>query len=375
MYESNVRVLATAADFDPALRGGADLHRRLAPKRIRPKHATREALFTAIAEGHPALLTDIPVPVVGARRRGLQAALLSLLQASFAPGELVRAQVGARYVRRRLAISELLRRWQSGRHLVSVTDLHVRGTRLERDIDTGQLSAFNLLPRGSEDVQRQEMMTLVVSSCGNVTDSHSDDPDGSNHCFVGRKLWLAWETFEGQKAGLQDCSRDLIVERAHFDLGVFASLKTARWWTVGPGETLFLPGRLSHRVITLEPYIGIGSFYFTPVSCLENLSRWYHHGALWSIDDPKGDNEGLVDEIAMTMARKLRLLARQSSSARQKWGLDFAPLAFDCWQRRWTRKQRQELLEKPHFASLVDALASPVNSKKESLPPAARALA
>jgi hypothetical protein len=116
------------------------------------------------------------------------------------------------------------------------------------------------------------MMTLVVSSCGNVTDSHSDDPDGSNHCFVGRKLWLAWETFEGQKAGLRDCSRDLIVERAHFDLGIFASLKTARWWTVGPGETLFLPGRFSHRVITLESYVGIGSFYFTPVSCLENQS-------------------------------------------------------------------------------------------------------
>jgi len=107
-------------------------------------------------------------------------------------------------------------------------------------------------------------MTLVISSQGNVTDSHSDDPDGSNHCFVGRKLWLAWDTFEGRAAGLQDCSRDLVRERARFDLATFAALPSACWWTVGAGETLFLPGRLTHRVITLEPYIGIGSFYCTP---------------------------------------------------------------------------------------------------------------
>jgi len=369
MADLSTSLLAAGADFDPALRATADVLRRLAWKRVHPRIGTREGLFTAIAEGRPAILSDIQVPVAGALEHGLQTALLRALHAVFRRDQSASAQVGPNRLHRRIAISELIRRWQSGRHLVSITDLHVRGTRLERDINTDQLSAFNLLPLGSEGMRRQEMMTLVISSRGNVTDSHSDDPDGSNHCFVGRKLWLAWETFEGQKAGLQDCSRDLVNERARFNLSVFASLKSAKWWTVGPGETLFLPGRLSHRVVTLEPYIGIGSFYCTPASCLENLSRWYHYGALWSLDDPEGDNDELVDEIATTMMRKVRHLARQPLSVQQKWGLDFAVLGLQSWQRRWTRARQRTLLTKPPFASLVGMLDQLAKGHRPAIAP------
>ncbi|SOE06256.1 hypothetical protein SAMN05518800_6892 [Variovorax sp. YR752] len=356
MADPDIEVLAAAADFDPALRAKATVLGTLARKRIGARSARREDLFAAIAQGHPFVGNDIEVPVARAGELGLQTALLRAFAGTFKQGESARAQVGPRHARRRLAISELLRRWQSSRHIVSITDLHVRGTRLERLIDTDRLSAFNLLPLGSETMRRQEMMTLVISSRGNVTDSHSDDPDGSNHCFVGKKLWFAWETFEGQRAGLQDCSRDVIDKSAHFDLDTFSSLKSARWWTVGPGETLFLPGRLSHRVVTLEPYIGIGSFYCTPASCLENLSRWYKHGALWSLDDPDGDNDGLVDEIATMMTRKLRRLAHQAARGQQRWGMDFIELASVHWRRRWTEAQRRKLMTNPQFARLVHAL-------------------
>lgn len=349
-----------ASGFDAALRASAALWRSLAPRRIAPRPWSREALFEAAARGRPALLSGVRVPVTGASRIGLAPALVRLLEQTFRDPardeSYVRAQVGPSRTRRRLTVAELLRRWSGDRHVVSVTDLHIRGTRLERDIDTSALSSFNLLPLGDDDMRRQEMMTLVVSSRGNVTDSHSDDPDGSNHCFVGRKLWLAWDTFEGRAARLQDCSRDLVHDHARFSLAAFSRLRSACWWTVEPGQTLFLPGRLTHRVITLDPYIGIGSFYCTPASVLENLSRWYAHGALWSLDDPAGENAHLVDDIAASMAARLHRLAAQSARARRRWGLDFARAALDGWKRRVPATERRAAQRRPAFARVLQEL-------------------
>jgi len=345
-----------AAGFDPTLSARPAHLAALKRKHVLARPYAREALFEAMARGEPAVFSGVHVPVAQAAELGLQAALVKAICGAFKPGERAGAQVGPSRSRRKLPVRELMRRWNSGHHLVSVTDLHIRGTRLERQINTDDLSAFNLLPLGSEDMRRQEMMTMVIGARGNVTDSHSDDPDGSNHCFTGRKLWLAWETFEGQQAGLQDCERGLVRERARFSLSAFCSLRSARWWTVGPGETLFLPGRLTHKVVTLEPYIGIGSFYVAPTSCLDSLSRWYLHGPLWSMDDPRGDNAALVDEIAVAMRARLRRLVRQSERSRRQWGLDFVQLALDTWQRAWPRGRREALMARPPFARLVNAL-------------------
>ena len=345
-----------AADFDPALRAGPKLMTALEDKRVSPQRATREALFTAIAKSRPAILAGVHVPVKRSERIGLQSALIDALTSAFKNGETANAQIGSTRVRRRLAVSELIRRWETGRHLVGVTDLHIRGTALERKVNTDQLSVFNLLPLGSDEMQTQEMMTMVISSSGNVTDSHSDDPDGSNHCFIGRKLWLAWDTFEGRGAGLQDCSRDLINDRARFELGTFCSLQSAQWWTVEPGETLFLPGRMAHRVITLEPYMGIGSFYCTPASCLENLGRWYLNGPLWSLDDVAGTYGGLVDEIAKTMKRTIQRLKRQKKELQLRWGLDYATFGLQDWRLRCTQVDQRKLMKNPLFADLVHTI-------------------
>jgi hypothetical protein len=380
---SSIEPLTQGAVFDAALQGTRKALKKLESKRLWPHklqlhscvgtptslveplclQARRKALFEAAAEGRPILLTNVRVPVAREAEMGVQSALLKAIAHAFRANVTASAQVGRKGGRRVLPIPELLRRWQSKRHTVSITDLHVRNTTLERDIDSAELSGFNLLPLGTEGMRRQEMMTLVMSSRANVTDSHSDDPDGSNHCFVGRKLWLAWETFEGRSAGLQDCSRDDINDRARFNLTTFASLKSAKWWTVGPGETLFLPGRFSHRVITLERYLGIGSFYCTPSSCLENLSRWYHYGPLWSLDDPEGENHGLTDEITIALLKKLRLLAGQTRQSQEKWGLDFASLGFHHWQKQWTTSCRNDLLRShPPFAKLVGEFEGWANS-------------
>lgn len=345
-----------AAGFDRTLKATPDQLARLRRKQVKPAVYSREALFEAMAKGQPAVLTGVQVPVAGSEKLGLETALVRLVGRGFGAGQRANAQVGPRQQRTRLGVHELLRKWRNRRSLVSVTDLHIRGTPLERHIDTAQLSAFNLLPLGSEDLQRQEMMTLVIGARGNVTDSHSDDPDGSNHCFLGRKLWLAWETFEGIRVGLQDCERGLVTGRARFNLDRFCELQSARWWTVEPGETLFLPGKLTHKVVTLEAYMGIGSFYVSPVSCLDSLSRWYLHQPLWSLDDRKGENAGLIDEIAGTMRQQLRKLGRQSLVRRQQWGLDFVRLATERWTRNWSRPQRDALMERAPFVRVMDTL-------------------
>jgi hypothetical protein len=329
----------------------------LARKRIAAQPYSQAALFGAVAGSRPAVLQGVPVPVAGAERHGLVDALVAALERGFGDEPCARAQIGPQRVRRHLTVPQLMRRWDSGRHLVSVTDLHVRGTPLARSIDTRALSAFNLLPRGGETMQRQEMMTLVVASAGNVTDSHSDDPDGSNHCFVGRKLWLAWDTFEGRRVGLQDCEREPVNGSARFDLARFCALPGARWWTVESGQTLFLPGRFAHRVITLEPYIGIGSFYVTPASCLDSLMRWYVHGPLWSLDDPEGDNDGLVDGIARALQRRTKRLAHGSAAARRQWGLAHVALGLRRWRARWPAAQCARVAaQHPPLAGLVAAL-------------------
>ncbi len=354
--DDNRAIWDDAAAFDNTLRANEKQLGQLGRKRILPRPYTREEMFEAMASGKPAVLSGLQVPVKGAGQAELADTLARIISQSFKTAERISVQAGPSRARKKIAVPELMRRWRSGRHLVSVTDLHIRGTRLEREIQTDELSAFNILPLGSESMQSQEMMTLVISSRGNVTDSHSDDPDGSNHCFCGRKLWLAWETYEGLDAGLQDCERGPIFEQAKFDIATFCKLKSAWWWTVGPQETLFLPGKLTHKVVTLEPYIGIGSFYVAPATCLDSLSRWYVHGPLWSLKDKTGENAGLVDEIARTMAGKFSLLARQSANSRRRWGLEFAPQSLARWRRCWPRQHRDALMSHPPFAKLVDTI-------------------
>ena len=236
---------------------------------------------------------------------------------------------------------------------MTVTDLHFRGTRFEKCIDVEALSDFNLLLLGSEELALQEMMTLVVSSAGTFTDSHSDDPDGSNHCFVGEKLWLAWDTFEGKAAGLEDLSRDDVSGRAAFDMRAFLSLRSSCWFVVSDGQTLFLPGSLTHKVVTLQPYLGVGSFFVAFAGGLETLMRWYEHGPLW-VRESSAD-AALVDETARIMRRKLRSLSNASEARRSQWGCAYL---YSARERLPTegRRIRDKWKQYPEFVKLLEAV-------------------
>ena len=167
------------------------------------------------------------------------------------------------------------------------------------------------------------MFSFVISSRGYVTDSHSDAPDSSNFCFVGKKLWFSWDTYEGIGAGLQDVERMAVAGRARFDIESWLSLRSARWFLVGPNETLFLPSHLTHKVITIEPYVGVGSFFIALPNCLRMLSHWISKGPLWSKRDSTGHSDALIGEIAHSVRDTVIKLRDAPQIERLKWGYDY----------------------------------------------------
>jgi hypothetical protein len=343
-----------AATIDATLRPTSTQRRALPAKLRSATSYSRRRLFSAAVAGVPVIFDDVPISMP--RREDDDApAALDVLRDGFSGRARVSVRVGVAARKETMTVRELLRRWERTRTRVCVTDLHFRDTPLEHALNLDPVSEFNVLLLGSDRMALQEMMTLVVSSRGSMTDSHSDDPDGSNHCFVGTKLWLAWDTMEGREHGLEDCERDPVRGRARFDLATFLALDSSCWFTVTAGQTLFLPGRMTHKVVTLEDYLGFGSFNVSLPSCFASLSHWYVHGPLWSMQYPSGETDGLVDEIATTATEKVRKLRRCNVATQERWGLDFLPRAARRWSRATPAPERDELLANPAFAGLVAA--------------------
>ncbi len=326
----------------------------LKKKLISSRAYSRSAMFSAMAKREAAVFRGVPVDTQRLKLLDPTDSLVHALSTKFPRRTTSRVQVGPSAIEKRLPVREIMRRWREKRAVVGVTDLHIRGTRLEDFIDTRALSNFNVIIRGSDNLSDQEMLTLVIASPGNVTDSHSDDPDGTNHCFTGKKLWLAWETFEGIKAGMQDVERQDVYGAARFSMSKFLSLKSARWWLVINGDTLFLPANLTHKVFTLEYYLGVGSFHVGLPGCLDNLSRWLYHGPLWSLDDSKGENKDLVDEIVSICLRIARRTASASNRTRDRWGYDQMLDGYRYWLANTKYHIRKQVLGHDEFRQLVD---------------------
>lgn len=352
------RLWKEAAEMDRSLRVTKRNVSLLKSKFVRPQSFSRDRMFRNMARRRVSILRHVPVLVHKYEGLDTRDVLIHALSKKFPPRENSRVQVGPSHNATRLPVREIMRRWLGGRAIVGVTDLHIRGTRVEDVIDTNTLSKFNTLIRGSEDLAMQEMMTLVIASPGNVTDSHSDDPDGSNHCFFGEKLWLAWETFEGISAGLEDVERQDVYGRCSFDISRFLALESSRWFLVSTGETLFLPGNLTHKVVTLKPYLGVGSFHIGLPSCLDSLTRWIYHGPLWSICDPKQEHVGLVDEAAKVTLRIARRAKSGSQRVKERWGYDYLHSAYMAWKRSVSSDIRSRVIEHSTFRSIVEIAAS-----------------
>jgi hypothetical protein len=214
------------------------------------------------------------------------------------------------------------------------------------------------------------MLTMVISSAGVYTDSHSDSPDGSNHCFVGKKLWLVWDTFEGIAKGLEDFERADIEGQAAFSISAFLSIPSARWFTVEDGQTLFLPGHLTHKVVTLKDYLGIGSFFCMLPSYWRTLARWTEHAPLFALNARPGERMTLVDLITRLAIRKVRWLAGRPGHERDRWGVRYLVAAVDEWQRSNGPDALATL--NPVSAQLVKAVRHFSSETSKAAPPAQR---
>jgi hypothetical protein len=343
-----------AAGVDPTLRVTRAHLRALRRRELRPVPFSRDLMFSSMQRGEPLLVDDLPVRVEGEQQWGVREAVLRALSGGFPRDRKVRVRCGPSGEQKSIVVEKLLRRWTSARARIHVTDMHIRGTRVLQRIDCSTLSDFNLLAETRGAISAQEMLTMVVSSAGVRSDSHTDDPDGSNHCFVGRKLWLVWDTFLGLRRDLEDVSRCKITsDSARFSTDAFLSVPGSHWFTIEPGQTLFLPGHLTHKVITLDDYLGVGSFFVMLPSYLRTLVRWSRHTPLWALEGPQERRLDLVDQITRRVTSKMRELRAAPHEERCRWGIAHLQSAIEEWQRNSPAKATRELLGNPVSAGFV----------------------
>ena len=253
----------------------------------------------------------------------------------------------------------MIERWLRQKSKFGVTDLHFRGTKLYDKIDSEAISYFNLLPHCPYDVSFLEMLTVVISSKGIFTDSHSDDGDGSNHCFIGKKLWLAWDRAEGQKHGLQDLTYNSVSTQAAFDMDIFASLKSSHWFSVSDKETLFMPGNFTHKVITLQPYIGFGSFYVTLPNYFNVIKRWI----LYETSDVTPEVLKLLNRSCL---KKINEISRMATEDSEKWGLNYFRQAARNWKNGLSSAQLSFLAKSDDFKALHHFAKSIISKSRSS---------
>ncbi|MFI5017665.1 MAG: hypothetical protein ACHQHK_06945 [Dongiales bacterium] len=351
--------LETASGFDQTLRIERRLFGRMLLHYVAPVPYSAATLFHRMSLAEPSVVRGFPKPLRAPfdKLEPAQAgyALIDWLARRRSRGR-HRVRTGKAGLCRMLTLSDIAGKWRAGRTPFGVTDLHIRGTVMEQVIAPEVLSGFNLLPRSSPDARRQEMFSFVISSRGHLTDSHSDAPDSSNFCFAGRKLWLAWDTYEGARYGLQDVERVPVRGRARFDMQSWLSLRSARWLLVNPGETLFLPASMTHKVVTLESYIGVGGFFLALPNCLRLLSHWIVRAPLWSKRDLTGEHDNLVGEIADSICDLLSELRRASARERRQWGYDHLANSAAAFIAACPAGQLRSLWSDPRFRSVAEAI-------------------
>ncbi len=354
--------LDDAARFDATVTASRSDRPQLLARYVAPMPYSRDRLFARMLVGEPSILSGFPIPARGMIRDlppdQAAAAIVDWLAARRSPAP-HRIATGPASPRQALSLREFALKWRDNSEPLGITDLHIRNTRMEEIIDPDELSAFNLLRRSTAAARRQEMFSFVIGTRGYVTDSHSDDPDSSNYCFTGRKLWLSWDTYEGIAHGLEDVERMAVAGRARFDLATWLSLPSARWFLVGPDQTLFLPAHLTHKVITLDPYVGVGGFFIALPNCLRLLGHWLSRGPLWSKRDATGEKDGLLGDIAEATRQTVLALRAASMSERMRWGYDHLNRSARAFIASCPPDRFRLLWSDPRFRMVAETIRAP----------------
>lgn len=343
-------IFAMASGMDSLVRPDKQDLEKLAQLQLQPEPYSRDKLFRHMMKGEIGLFSDFPVFVKPeSLTRGKE--LVGLVTNGFKSDARARTQNGPSRTRKMSKVPELMAKWKRDRAIISVTDLHFRKTKFEQKVEADALSDFNIYCFNDDLVTYLEMMTMVISSSGNVTDSHTDDSDGSNHCFTGKKLWLCWDRVEGQERGLQDVTFDDVTGFAKFSIKNFLKVPSAQWLVVSDNRTLFLPGNLTHRVITLEKYIGIGSFHVALPSYIRSLRRWILTGST----DVTPEMLEIINTEAIAQLGRLK---NGPQSLKDTYGLSYIKPSIDYWKRNEDPAKRKVMLENrlvKEFLAAVDA--------------------
>lgn len=339
-------LIKEAYKYDLSLKATVEDLKLLEKKQLLSTSYSRETLFKCMHKGETVLFNNYPIKndiPFGLDKRKFT---LNVLRKTLRQKDKIYIRYGSKRTLKKVTISEALKRWERGRSKFGVTDLHFRGTNYFNVVDANSISYFNLLPSFSEDISFLEMLTLVISSKGIFSDSHSDDGDGNNHCIIGKKLWFAWDRNEGRKKGLKDCTYDAVYNQATFSLKKFASLKSAHWFIVSEGETLFMPGNFTHKVITLEPYIGFGSFYLSLPNYLNSLKRWI----LSHSSDVTNDYiEKLGAEFLMYLEHMLKNMTKEEKVL---MGYEYFLKSIKSWQNGVTKNEKMIFEHKARLSEL-----------------------
>jgi hypothetical protein len=339
-----------ASEIDSSLSSYRANWKDLALRRVSPVKFSWERLYSKMARQEPVVFQDFELPVRTSRGKTPAETILIETARGHKKWPPVRVSRGPGCEWKRATVIDLIQSWQRGRSIIGVTDLRIRGTPLKQRLKTSMIDDRNVLVSRTQAIAKQEMLTLVLSSVGHFSDSHSDAPDGWNHSFMGKKLWLVWDTFEGLARGLEDVERVDVFGKAAFSVESFLKVPSARWFLVEQGQTLFLPGRFTHKVITLERYLGIGSFVVMIPGFLGTLTRWTRYRPLWELGDAAGCRNKLVDQITIKVMERIRRSEKRRSADRDRSGVDHLKRALKRWERTAALEERQ-MLEADRTAS------------------------
>jgi hypothetical protein len=349
-----------AAGTDKSLARWRALWPELKKLELRPQAYSRDKHFRAMVRQKPIIFHDFPVRSQIEKFFDDAGDTANKLRRLFRKSTATTlARIGPTKRVRYLPISEVIDKWERSRGIISANDIFYRTEGFDHVFDCSAISTFNILPTAPPRIQYLEVATMLLGTTGCMTDSHSDDPDGLNHSILGRKFWLVWDRHEGQRNGLLDCEYNQVYTQAKFNLATFSRLESARWFTISQGQTLFLPGNLTHKVITVDRYLGISSFYVSLANALSSLSRWELNGAIMITPE-------LRNQIIKILTRQLEVTAADTNGLKTIWGFDYLGESMRRWKQKYNEAQRKQLLANKHFRTLVERISAHCESARGS---------
>ncbi|HMO94108.1 MAG TPA: hypothetical protein PKD64_18130 [Pirellulaceae bacterium] len=107
-----------------------------------------------------------------------------------------------------------------------------------------------------------------------------------------------------------------------------------------------MPGNFTHKVITLEPYIGFGSFYVSLPGLVGTIKRWL----LRETSDVQG---AFIQNFVAECKPVIRRISGRSAGSQKKLGLGYFPKAARHWKREASSADMEILQNSIEFQELI----------------------